>query len=207
MKNISLVLVLTLSGLAQAADYRYNELIIKDYDEMQEMVQVFIDQARAAGGEDGTGNEDEAISQLREALKLIYSRPNSDNMVAKLVPEARRVLVGYNAYESTVRAIAEEAVGRLKQKDGPVTVQSTSLFILDNILADIRPECDNNAQLRQILEVVRDAKIRVPKEVVNERKVRGMFNTKNPSDLAGEILKDIEKRHKDHEKETKKKRK
>ncbi len=195
MKISLLALLLAFTWSAIAENYKYNELIIKDYDEMQEMVRHFVDRARDAAGEDGTSNEDEAVGYLREALKLIFSRPNSDNMVAKLVPEVRRVLLGFNAYEREIGSLVNEAIGVLKKKNVATSVQSTSLFILDNILAEIRPEAENNAMLREVIARVRDAKLRIPKDVIKERQNR-MFSTQNPSDLAKEILKTIEKREK-----------
>ncbi len=181
-------------------NFKYNELMIKDYDEMYEMVQSYVNKAKDVAGEDGTANEDEAIGQLRMALKLIFSRPNSDNMVAKLVPEVRRVLVGFNGFEGSIGAIANEAIGLVKNEDAPASVQSTSLFVLDNILAEIRPEVESNAQMRAIVERVRDAKISVSKDVIKERKVRGMFSTKSPSDVARDLLKKIDDKNKANKK-------
>lgn len=183
-------------GGAIGPNFKYSELMIKDYDEMLEMVQSYVGKARDLAGEDGTANEDEAISQLRQALKLIFSRPNSDNMVAKLVPEVRRVLVGFNAYESSVSAVANEAIGYVKNDEAPVSVQSTSLFVLDNILADIRPEVEANASLHAVVEHIRDAKLSMSREVNKERSLRGMFNTKSPSDIAREMLKHLEAKNK-----------
>lgn len=196
MKTITLLLTLIFALPSFAANYKYSELVIKDYDEMLEMVQTFVNKAKEVGGEDGMGNEDEAKSQLREALKLIFSRPDSDNMVAKLVPEVRRVLVGYNAYEDTVAAIAKEAVTAINTDGIPVSVQSTSFFILDNVLGEVRPEAESNAKLRSVVQMIRDAKLKVSKDVMKERKIRGMFQTPNPSKIAEDILKPLEKKKK-----------
>lgn len=175
-------------------NYKYNELMIKDYDEMFEMVQSFVNKAKEAAGEDGTANEDEAISHLRNGLKLILSRPDSDNMVAKLVPEVRRMMLGFNAYESSVSMIADEALDYVASKNAAPSIQSTSLFILDNILGEIRPEIGSNAQLRTVAERIRDADLSVSKDVQKERKIRGMFSTKSPSDVAREMLRKFEEK-------------
>jgi hypothetical protein len=173
--------------------YKYNELMIKDYDEMLEMVQSFVNKAKSAAGEDGTANEDEVVGYLREALKLTFSRPDSDNMVAKLVPESRRMLLGFNnAYEGSVAVIAEEAIRNVKSRNTPASIQSTSLFILENIMGEITPEVPGNAQLRTVAQKIRDANLKVSDEVKKERKIRGMFSTKNPSDIARDILKGAE---------------
>jgi len=177
-------------------NYKYNELMIKDYDEMLEMVQSFVLKAKEAAGEDGTANEDEAVAHLRNGLKLILSRPDSDNMVAKLVPEVRRMMLGFNAYEPSVAMIADEAIEYVDSRNAAPSIQSTSLFILDNVLGEIRPEVETNVQLRQVAERIRDAGLSVSKDVQKERKIRGMFGTKSPSDTARDILKRIEEKNK-----------
>lgn len=173
-------------------NFKYNELMIKDYDEMSNMVTTMVNKAKDLAGEDGSQNEDEVVRELRQALKLIFSRPNSDNMVAKLVPEVRRVLVGFNAFESSVAAVANEAVGIVKNEDAPVSVKSTALFVLDNVLSEIRPEAEANPNMRQIIENIKNARLSISDDVKKERKVRGMFSSKSPSDIARDMLKKID---------------
>ena len=184
------------SGVSIGSNYKYNELMIKDYDEMLEMVQSFVLKAKEAAGEDGTSNEDEAVSHLRNGLKFIFSRPDSDNMVAKLVPEVRRMMLGFNAYEPSVSMIADEALEAVSSRNAAPSIQSTSLFILDNILAEVRPEVGANTQLKAVVERIRDARITISKDVLKERKIRGMFETKNPSAQAAKILKAFEPKKK-----------
>lgn len=178
---------------ANAANYKYNELMIKDYDEMLAMVQSFAKKARDAVGEDeSSGRDAEAVEQLREALKLIYSRPDSDNMVAKLVTEVRRDLIGFSAFEDSISSIAAEAVENVQNKKAATGVQSTSLFILENILGQIHPEIAGNADLRRVAERIRDAKLKVTDDIIKDRKLRGMFKTRNPSEIAADMLKKLE---------------
>jgi hypothetical protein len=188
---------LMIMNTAEAANYKYNELLIKDYDEMLAMVQSFAKKARDAAGEDESGGHDaEAIEQLREALKLIYSRPDSDNMVAKLVAEVRRDLIGYSAFEDSISSIAAEALENVQNKNAAVSTQSTSLFILENILGQIHPEIAGNPDLRRVTERIRDAKLKVTDDVIKDRKLRGMFKTRNPSEIATDMLKKFEEEEK-----------
>jgi hypothetical protein len=182
-----------------AANYKYNELMIKDYDEMNSMVESFIQKSRdLAGDDEGHGNDAAAVEQLREAMKLIYSRPDSDNMVAKLTSEVRRELLSYSAFEDTVASVANEAINNAKNTNNSPSVQSTSLFILENVLSQIRPEIanNNNQVLKHVMEKIRDAHIKVSEDVFKDRKLRGMFKTNNPSDLAAEMLKKMSKEKK-----------
>lgn len=177
---------------AQAANYKYNELLIKDYDDMVSLVHNLIkkgQKAESAEGDDEETNNSEAIEAHREALKLILSRPDSDNMTAKLMPEVRRELVNMSAYENSIASIAAEAIGNVKNDKGSTSVQSTSLFILENILGQIRPELPNNPELRKVVESIRDAKLKISADVLKDRKIRGMFKTRNPSEIAADQLK------------------
>lgn len=150
---------------------------------MQNLVQDLIRKSTAEQ------SDDEAAQQhLREALKLTFSRPNSDNMIAKLVPEIRRELLNFGSFESTIDSIVIEALSTVTSRKGTAQHQSTALFVLENVLSEIRPEVKTNAKLRKVVAKIRDAKISITKEVIKDQKLRGMFKTKNPSDLAREII-------------------
>jgi hypothetical protein len=187
------LLIVTSATAAQAATYKYNDLIIKDYDEMNAQVQSRIKKARAASQHDGDeANDHEAIEILRDALKLIFSRPNSDNMVSKLTPEVRRELTGFSAYEDSISSLVAEELAVVKNDGNTVSQRSTALFVLENILSEIRPEAANNPDVKRIIQRIADGKIKVAEDVAMDRKMRSMYKTQNPSDEAKEILKKLE---------------
>ena len=183
--------------VAWAHNYKYSDLIIKDYDEMNQQVQARIKKARKLLKSDSkasptdTAEEEvnpDAIAELVDALKLIFSRPNTDNMVAKLTPDVRRELSNVTSYEEAIAGIAKEAIAGAQDKGGTVARRSTSLFMLENILSEIRPEVPNNEEFRTVVKTIADAKLKIDDDVANERKVRSMFKTRNPSEMASEIL-------------------
>lgn len=186
-------ILLALPYAAEAAFFRYNELMIKDYDEMQKLVQTFIKKARKASEQEDEAGDAEAVEQLREGLKLILSRPDSDNMVAKLVPEIRRELVNYGKFEEVVKYLVNDALEPLKSKNSTVSVRSTCLVILTNMLAEIKPEAAHgNAELKSAIQTIADADIEIADDVKKDRRLRGMFKTVSPSDEAKAILKQID---------------
>ncbi len=204
MKTLIYV-VLTLFCLqSSAAMFKYNELMIKDYDEMYKLVQGKVKQARSVGSNtsDENVNDAEAIEHLREALKLIFSRPNSDNMIAKLMPDVRRELSGYSAYEDSISGLTAEALEVIKNKKAATSQQATALFVLENIMSEVRPEAANNDDLRRVVERVKDAKIKITNDVVKELKLRGMYKTRNPSEMAQDIIKSLPKKPKAVEKKS-----
>src|SRR5689334_3957682 len=124
------LLSLTLSLQLFAAQFKYNELMLKDYDEMLQMVNGKLKKARSVGSNssDDNVNDQEAVEHLREAVKLILSRPDSDNMVAKLIPEVRKELSGYNAFEDVLSGITAEAVAVVKDEKAANQAQATGIF-------------------------------------------------------------------------------
>lgn len=192
MKTLICLFIAALTSTASAANhnYKYSDLVIRDYDEMSKEVQIRIRNAHKANknGEDSSGDR-AAIEELRDALKLIFSRPNSDNMVSKLTPDVRRELSGFSAYEDTISSLTAEALGVAGDKNATESARSTALFQLDNILSEIRPEIGTNEDLRRIVQRIKDADVRIADDVIRARKMRSMFSTKNPSEYAEEILK------------------
>jgi hypothetical protein len=185
-----IAVVSTSSAFATGHNYKYSDLLIRDYDEMSKEVQVRIRNAHKANkdGEDSNGDA-AAIEELRDALKLIFSRPNSDNMVAKLTPDVRRELSGFSAFEDTISSLTAESLGIADDKNATVSQRSTALFILDNILSEIRPEIGGNEDLRRVVQRIADAHVKIGDDVIKDRKIRSMFKTKNPTEYAEEILK------------------
>lgn len=186
------ILMGILGSQVSAHNYKYSDLIIRDYDEMSQQVKARIKKAKSFTKmtEDGSDDE-EALNELKDALKLIFSRPNSDNMVAKLTPEVRRELSVYSAFEKTIAQLVSGAIEVSKNRQATVSQRSTSLFILENILSEIRPEAETNAELRKIIESIADAKLTIDEDVNKDRRIRSMFKTINPSTVAKEILKSI----------------
>lgn len=190
---VLLALIVSCAG-ASAANYKYNELAIKDYDEMNKMVQDRVKKAREVGNleEDDSAGDAAAIEQLRDALKLLLSRPNTDNMIAKLNLDVRRELTTYNAYDDTMSSLVAEAIDQIKNEKAATSQRATALYIIENALSEIRPEAKNSATLRGVIERVRDAKIKVSKDVLKELRMKSMVSPHDPSKQAKEILKAID---------------
>ncbi|MCB0385716.1 MAG: hypothetical protein KDD43_10005 [Bdellovibrionales bacterium] len=201
LRSINHLLLLGLGLLfalgAAAENFKYSELQIRDYDEMLKDVTARVVSAKKismekqAEGADEEGDR-EAIEILRTTLKLILSRPNEDNMVAKLIPVVRSELNNFSAFEDTLSSVADEALRAINNDKLPVVYRGTSLFILENLMSEIRPEIENKEEFKLVITKIRDAKIEIPEKVKNERKLRSMYNTKNPSTIAAAILKDEE---------------
>ena len=125
---------------------------------------------------------------LRDAIKLILSRPNKDNMTSKLVPVVRSELTLLGAYQETMLSIANEAIHSINNEQNTPVDRATSVFILENLMSELKPDVTRKPAIKKIFERIRDAKIKLSSKVKNDRKVRGMFLTQSPSLTAKKIL-------------------
>ena len=179
-----------------AENFKYSELQIKDYDEMKTSVRDRITASKKAyldrqkKGKNSEEADRQAIEVLRNALKFILSRPNDDNMLAKLIPFVRSELNNYSAFEDTLTSLTQEAARSLTNDKISSVYRSTSLFLLENVMSEIRPEISKKEDFKKLIEFIRDAKIIVPESVKNERRLRSMHRSKNPSEMAETILKE-----------------
>lgn len=189
-----IVMLLFSSSTFSLQKLKYNELQIKDYDEMLEDVNKYISESRQLAikyqeeGDDEMGDQT-AIDKLSEALTYILSRPDKDNMLAKLLPTVRKELINYNAYETSLSLVATDAITAIQSQKLPATYKATSVFVLENIMSQVQPLISTNKDMRAIIEKIRDAQLEIPSKVINDRKLKSMFKTSSPSATAVKVLK------------------
>lgn len=191
---IATIVMLLFSNTALSIQkFKYNELQIKDYDEMTKKVEAYIAQSKQLAikyqekGDDDTGDQ-MAIDKLSEALTYIFSRPDKDNMIAKLLPSLRKELLNYSAFETSMSLVVTDAITAIQSPKLPVTYRATSVFVLENVMSQIQPQVSSNKELRGIIEKIRDAKIAIPNDIANDRKLKSMFRTSSPSATAEKVL-------------------
>ncbi len=161
--------------------FNYSQLALKDLDQMNKLVSDKVKESKkSASGK---------AVPLKEALQAVYSRPNDDDMIEKVVAPLRTNLDNLESWEKTISQLTDEAINALKNPRAfkPV-VQMTYVIFLENLLAEVKPYIKSEGFERKIVERIRDAQIEVSKEAVNERKLRTMKSTVSPSELAQKIL-------------------
>ncbi|MGZ3772402.1 MAG: hypothetical protein ACXVCY_01630 [Pseudobdellovibrionaceae bacterium] len=161
--------------------FNYSQLAVQGLDQINKMVNDKVKESKRSG----SGK----VVPLKEALQAVYSRPNEDDMIEKVIAPLRSNLDELDSWEKTVSQLTDEAIDALKNPRAfkPV-VQVTYVIFLENLLAEIKPYLKNEGFERKIAERIRDAKIEVSKEAMNERRLRTMKSTVSPSDLATKIL-------------------
>lgn len=164
--------------------FNYSQLLLKDLDQMNEMVLDKVEESKKS--------DSGKVVPLKEALQAVYSRPNDDQMIDKVVAPLRTQLDELDAWEKTLSQLTDEAVNALKNpKAFKPVVQVTYVIYLENLLSEIKPYLKSNGFERKLAERVRNAKIEVTKEAANERSLRTMKKSTSPSELAGKILNEV----------------
>src|SRR6185312_9717066 len=161
--------------------FNYSQLKIKDIDSMSKLISSKIEESRKAGG-------DQTVP-LKECLQAVFSRPNEDFMIDKIVGPLKAELEDHNAWESSLQKLTKEAIGALQHgKAFRPVVQVTYTVFLENVLADQQPTMDKPFSQR-LVQQIRDAKIEITKEAASERRMRVMKDTTSPSEIADNMLK------------------
>ncbi len=151
---------------------------------MNKLVQSKIKESRKSGG-------NKAIP-LKEALQAVFSRPNEDFMIEKIVSPLRNELDEQDAWETSVQGLVKEAIGALKNpKAFKPVIQVTYQVFLENMLSEMKPRVAEKFE-NKVITQIRDAHIEITKEAANERRLRVMKETTSPSTIADAILKDYE---------------
>ncbi|WP_413288745.1 hypothetical protein [Bdellovibrio sp. HCB337] len=171
--------------------YNYSQLTLKDLDQMNEMAQKKLKEFKKDG----------SVENLKEAVQAIYSRPNDDGMVEKVISPLRTELDEHELWETTMDGLVQEAIGALKNpKAFKPVVQNTYAIFLENVIADFKPFAERPGHERKVIQTIRDAKIELSKEAINERKLRTMSNHKSPSEIATQVMNNISKMEADAKK-------
>lgn len=166
--------------------FNYSQLTTKDLDEMNQIVQSKIKESKQSA----SGKH----VPLKEALQAVFSRPNDDDMIDKVIAPLRTSLDELDYWEKSISQLADEAINALKNpKAFSPVVQSTYLIFLENLLSELKPYLKRPGFERQIAERIRDAKIAVPERAANERRLRTMKSTVSPSEIARKILAEAQK--------------
>lgn len=183
MKKLILCCVLFAQVFAHAGLlYPYNRLATKDLDQMNQLIKDKIKESKSAGGN--------KTIPLKEALQAVFSRPNDDGMIEKLLPAIKNELEEHSAYEKTFQLLVKEATGALKN---PKAFKSeallTYIIFLENTLAELKPKVSEPFE-NSVYTQIRDAQITYSKDLMNARKTHMLKELPTPSEIAEQILKE-----------------
>ncbi len=131
---------------------------------------------------------DQSIELLEGELTKVLARPDIDHARNNLSNTIRNELKNYSAFEPVLARIAGRAVGKVKNQGLPLIERITALEILDNILAEYRPESKTNAKVKTIFTQIYKADIQIDEDLKDQRALLLMIERASPSENARIIL-------------------
>ncbi|MFN8791081.1 MAG: hypothetical protein ACK5Y2_06460 [Bdellovibrionales bacterium] len=175
--------------------YTYNQLTVMELDQMSKLVQEKLKEAKSAAAK---------TVPLKEGFQAVFSRPDHDRMIEKVVGPLRFELQDLGEYERIITELTEEAINALKNtRNFKPAVQVTYLIFLENLMADIKDQAlQNDGFERQLFKKIQKAKIKLTQQAENEKNLKGLKETKSPSETAALVLESIEKSQEEAQKAT-----
>lgn len=132
---------------------------------------------------------------LREAVQAVFSRPNEDGMIEKVIGPLRSELDQLQSWDKSLDKLTVEAINALKNpKAFQPVVQVTYQIFLENLLLEMKPSIQAKGFERELAEKIKNAKIELTKEAQAERQLRLMKSAQSPSAIAEQILSPAEKK-------------
>ncbi len=173
-------------------EYDSSQLMMQNSEQVTELVRKRIQRAsdvQERQDEDSTLlAEPEALEYLKDAMRIALARPDQDGLRGILFARIRRETNDLNSTEVVLSQLVDESLEGLKDKKAAVGFQATYILVLENLMAEIKPELEKNKTFREMIEKVRDANIKVSKDVQSQQKLKLMQTPVSPSKTASSIL-------------------
>ncbi len=161
--------------------FNYSQLALKDLDQMSKIVREKVIESSKSGGSKAV--------PLKEGLQAVFSRPNEDGMIEKVMSPLKNGLDELDAWEPSVRQLVKEAIGALQNSKAfkPV-IQVTYVVFLENLISEMKPRAQMEFE-SSVLKQIQNANIVLTSQAKNERVLRMMKETRSPSEIAADVLK------------------
>ena len=172
------------NGTTRSAEIQmsYQKLKLLDLDQMTEIIQQNVKAAKNTN----------SLQPLEEGLEICLSRPDEDGLVEKTISLIKNPLDDNNAWEPTVDALVDKSIAIMTSKDSNPTDQLTAGFILENLIAELKPEFTKQYESAgfetRTIERIAKAEIEFSAAAVQERNLSLMRGTAGPSKVAQQIL-------------------
>lgn len=180
--------------VSMQVEYDSNQLMMKSADDISFIVRKKIKRAqdiqnRQVKAEDEFATPEEAaIRQLKDATRIVLARPDQDGTRAAAFTNLRRELQDVASLESVLSDLAAEGIFALRTPTVTIRRQSTYLVILENLIAELRPESSTNVAFRNIIQKIADANLKVSDALRSQVLLNSMAKPVSPSETAKTIL-------------------
>lgn len=175
-------------------EFDSEQLRMKNAEQMAELVKKKIKKAQdiqskqEVDDDEGIVAEPDAIEELQDAMRIVLSRPDQDGARETTFARLRRELSDLNSFDTVISELVTEGIEGVKNSDSPAREQATYIVLLENLLAEVRPEVKSNSTIKKLVEKIRDANLEVSEKVKRQQRMRSMSKPSSPSLTAASIL-------------------
>lgn len=161
--------------------YSYARLKLMDIDDMTDLIDARVNAFKSS----------ENIGKAVDALTISLSRPNEDDTVGRLVAGINRSAESDEQWHDILRTTISRAINSLADPATSPEDQVTYLVLLQNWLAEIRPQVLRMGEApfeKSLVQKIADAQITVSAEADRESGLNLMTRLRSPSAIATDIL-------------------
>ena len=187
MRTFILILLFLLSCFS-FGEYNYRQLILKEYEDMEKIVNKQIALSRKAAKKDGEAFEG-ALSEIKKALSTVFMHP-TDGTNSTLLSLLRAEVINYTPFWKIIMDITRDSLNIFESSASSTLQLASHLYILENVLSYIQNRSPYQEEFNSILKLIVKAKIEIPNAVSNHRfMTAGAAKPHSPSLKARTLLK------------------
>ena len=173
--------------LPTSLEYFFDALQTKDYESMRNIIRKKTTQIAQSRQQGDTITEEFYVQQ---ALLIVLSKPNRDNMNRKLLQKIKQdgQLYGDKWFDYLMN-VTQKACLAIQNKERSSIERATYLYIIENIIEEVSLHLQKVPKAQTIFVYIKDAKIKIPEEVHEVRYIRSLKpQVKSPSAIAKQWL-------------------
>lgn len=169
-------------------EFTYSQLQMRDLDAIRILVSKRLGEGDRIITRD-PGEVDEAIFHYQKALRVLFSRPDQDDARSLLFGEIRKRLSEVHGTDRVLQELTDEAIAAIRSSEAKPLEKATYVYVLENLMAEIRPDLSSNANYRDLLVQIRDARLVLSPEVRKSNFIQSLNPLISPSKTAEAMLK------------------
>lgn len=181
-------------------EYDYRQLMLKEYEDMEKIINEKIALSRKAAEQDGEAFEG-ALGALKEGLSIVFMHP-TDGTNGTLLSLLRAEVINYTPFWKVIMDIVSDSLNAFESSSSSTLEQASHLYVLENVLSYIQNRSLHEEEFKPILKLIVKARIKIPDAVRNHRfMTAGKAKLHSPSIKAKAMLKKRFKAKKEKERE------
>ncbi len=186
--SLTLMLAISLSVSFSNAGllYTYNQLVLKDLDEVNNLINQKVKESHKASSGQSV--------PLKEALQAVVSRPNEDGTLSKVLPTLRSELDRLDMYEKVMNQLIDEAIFALRHpKNFNKQAQITYALFLNNLILEVKNLALDDGPEKMWIEKIAKSEVEVSTDALKEIKSKLMKEVPSPAKTAQSALDENQK--------------